>query len=430
MKVTQEFLKSSLSQCLEKQNTDESSLGNTQRSLVLSILSKSFTSWCSEGRILPIGSYKLGVHSADSDMDLVCLAPLRYPRHEFQQDFYLRVQSLPEVNYCYGIFRAKVPLIKLIIQGIRIDLQYANTDQDLSSFRPELLDEATLLSLNAYKNNELLLSLVPNVDNFRGLLRTVRLWAKKRGVYSGILGFLGGAAWALLCAKICILYPSVSEVELVRNFFKVYSQWDWTVPVCLDPEQSAGFEYSSHQALMSVLTPAYPSYNAAYTLTSSAFCCIVQELELAYKIVKDIAEGNLEWGVLFEEIDFFQQYRHLIKVCIQAGNCTEYETWQGLVFSRVRYLMQELEYSYPQPIVVMYSKAFDTHKKYNKFSQTFYIGLSFNCAQGFKADLRMPLKNFCSMLNELRPNKTSMSLRITYIPRKDLSFGEKQILKS
>ena len=431
MKVTQEILKSSLDQQLEKNNVDESEKGNELRSLLLGILSKEFTDWCSEGRVLPIGSYKLGVHSPESDIDLVCLAPLRYTRQEFQQDFYPRLQSLPEAHYCSGIFRAKVPLIKLIMRGIRIDLQYANTDQDISSFRPELLDEATLLGLNAYKNNEMLLGLVPSVDHFRALLRCVRVWAKKRGLYSGILGFLGGAAWSILCAKICMLYPSVSEIELVRNFFKVYSQWDWTVPICLNPEQGSGFAYGTHQALMSVLTPAAPCYNAAYTLTSSSFCCIVQELELGYKIVKDVGEGNQEWGALFEEIDFFQQYRHLIKVTIQAAECNEYETWQGLVFSRIKYLILDLECSYPQPLVTMYSRPFDTHKKYNRFSQTYYIGLNFNCAQNFKADLRMPLKNFCTVLNELRPNKNTMSLRIAYVPRKDLAFGETgQILKS
>lgn len=430
MKVTQQVLRSSLDQVLEKYQVEETDKGNETRACVLNILTKEFTDWCSEGKILPIGSYKLGVHSSESDIDLVCLAPLRYTRQEFQQDFYTRLQTIAEVNYCYGVFRAKVPLIKLIIKGIRVDLQYANTDQDLINFRPDSLDEATLLSLNAYKNNEMMMALVPSLEKFRTLLKSIRVWAKKRGLYSGILGFLGGAAWSLLSAKICILYPSVSDIELLRNFFKVYSQWDWTIPICLNPEQNS-FTYSAQQSLMTLLTPAYPSYNAAYTLTSSSFCCIVQEFELAYKITKDIVEGNQDWQVLFEEIDFFQQYRHLIKVTIQAGSSTEYETWQGLVFSRIKFLLQDLECIYPQPIVIMYSKPFDTQKKYNKFSQTYYIGLNFSFPQTVKVDLRMPIKNFCTVLNDLRPNKNTMSLRIAFMPRKDFSQNEiKQIFKS
>ena len=77
---------------------------------------------------------------------------------------------------------------------------------------------------------------------------------------------------------------------------------------------------------MILLTPSYPSYNTAYTLTTSSFYCIISEIELGYKITKDILEGNQEWQALFEEIDFFQQYRYLIKVCIHAHTDSEFET--------------------------------------------------------------------------------------------------------
>jgi poly(A) polymerase len=430
MKVTHEILRSSLDQALEKHKVDENEKGNELRSEILNVLRKDFTSWCSEGKILSIGSYKLEVHSSDSDIDIVCLAPHRYTREEFQQEFYRKLQSVPGVTYCYGVFRAKVPLIKLIMRGVKIDMQYANTDQDLNSICTHLLDEPTLLSINAYRNNEMLLNLVPNIEKFRVLLKTVRLWAKKRGIYSGIFGFLGGAAWSILAAKICILYPSLSEIELIHKFFKVYSQWDWSIPVCLNPEQSS-FSYSYHQSLMTLLTPAHPCYNTAYTLTTSSFYCIVQELELGYKITKDIIEGNQEWQTLFEEIDFFQLYKYFIKVTIHSCSANEYETWQGIVFSRIKFLLQELECIYPRPAVVMYTKPFATHYKTYKFSQSYYIGLNFNFSQTVKVDLRIPISNFCAMLNELRPNKSTMSLRIVFVPRKDLpQVGTKSFLKS
>ena len=182
---------------------------------------------------------------------------------------------------------------------------------------------------------------------------------------------------------------------------------------------------------MILLTPSYPSYNAAYTLTASSFYCIVQELELGYKITKDIIEGSQEWQELFLDIDFFQSYRYLINVTIQASSINEYETWQGLVFSRIKFLLQDIECNYPRPIAVIYSKPFDTFKKTYKFSHTYYIGLDFNFPQTIKVDLRTPIKNFCSVLNELRPNKNTMSLRINFMPRKDLPHSTiKQLFKS
>ncbi|OMJ85025.1 hypothetical protein SteCoe_13747 [Stentor coeruleus] len=428
MKVTQQSLRSSLDQTLEKHKVKESDKGNAIRSGIVSTLTKEFTNWCSEGQVLTIGSYKLGVHSPDSDIDIVCLAPQRYTRQEFQTEFFTRLQSLPDVSYCYGIFRAKVPLIKLVINEIRIDLQYANTDQDIHNLRVEILEEATLLSLNAYRNNDMILTLVPNIESFKSMLRAVKIWAKKRGLYSGIFGFLGGAAWSLLAAKICILYPSLSEPELIYKFFKVYSMWDWSVPICLNPEQNS-YAYPTYQGHMTILTPAYPSYNAAYTLTASSYYCIVQELELACKIVKDILEGNQEWQALFEEIDFFQQYRYLLKVTIHASSENDYETWSGLVFSRIKFLMQELEHMYPRPVVVFYNKPFEVVHKSYKVSYNYFIGLNFNFPQNVKVDLRMPIHNFCTVLNEQRPNKSGMSLRINFMPRKDLTYT-KQFLRS
>ena len=64
---------------------------------------------------------------------------------------------------------------------------------------------------------------VPDVKRFRLLLRLVKAWAKRRGLYGNMVGFLGGASWAILVAKVCQLEVDSSRpiANLVFCFFDV-----------------------------------------------------------------------------------------------------------------------------------------------------------------------------------------------------------------
>lgn len=50
-----------------------------------------------------------------------------------------------------------------------------------------------------------------------------------RGIYSNMLGFLGGVSWAMLVARTCQLYPNAVAATLVHKFFLVFSKW-WEHP--------------------------------------------------------------------------------------------------------------------------------------------------------------------------------------------------------
>lgn len=171
---------------------------------------------------------------------------------------------------------------------------------------PRFLDDASLLSLNGYINNRRILDLVHRQDIYRDVLRAIKLWSIKRGIYSTVMGYLGGASWALLVAKVCILYPEESSESLVRKFFKFYHSWDWSNPICLEDEFSSDGHY------MCIYTPT--ESNSAYTLTQSGFKAILSEIELAYKISQDSLE------ILFEDLDFFQMYGLYLRVNLYAKN--------------------------------------------------------------------------------------------------------------
>ena len=70
-------------------------------------------------------------------------------------------------------------------------------------------------SLPGPRVTELLVRMVPRYDAFKLCLRCVRLWARRRGIYSNKAGFLGGVNWAILAAFLCQLYPAAGPVKLL-----------------------------------------------------------------------------------------------------------------------------------------------------------------------------------------------------------------------
>ncbi|XP_074708100.1 uncharacterized protein LOC141935605 [Strix uralensis] len=64
-----------------------------------------------------------------------------------------------------------------------------------------------------------MLYLAPSEENFWLTLRAIKLWAKRHGTYSNLLGLLGGVSWAMLVARTCPLYPNALASALVNKFF-------------------------------------------------------------------------------------------------------------------------------------------------------------------------------------------------------------------
>ena len=106
------------------------------------------------------------------------------------------------------------------------------------------LDPKCVRSLNGCRVTDEILRLVPNIDNFRLALRTIKLWAKKHGIYSNVLGYLGGVSWAMLVARTCQLYPNAAAATLIQKFFLVFSKWDWPQPVLLKPPEQVNLNYT------------------------------------------------------------------------------------------------------------------------------------------------------------------------------------------
>jgi poly(A) polymerase len=138
------------------------------------------------GKIYTFGSYRLGVHHRKADIDALCVAPRNIERTDYFTSFFELLKQQPEVTECRAVEEAFVPVIKMNFDGIEIDLLFARlalkeipSDFDLrDDMLLKNLDPRCVRSLNGCRVTDEILRLVPNIENFRLALRTIKLWAK------------------------------------------------------------------------------------------------------------------------------------------------------------------------------------------------------------------------------------------------------------
>jgi poly(A) polymerase len=82
-----------------------------------------------------------------------------------------------------------------------------------------------LLSDAGSRVTDEILRLVPNVEAFRTALRCIKVWAKYRAIYSNVMGFFGGVAWAIVVARVCQMFPNAAAGAIVYKFFVIMNEW-------------------------------------------------------------------------------------------------------------------------------------------------------------------------------------------------------------
>lgn len=140
------------------------------------------------GKIYTFGSYRLGVHHKGADIDALCVAPRNIERSDYFTSFFELLKQQPEVTECRAVEEAFVPVIKMNFDGIEIDLLFARLAlkeiPDNFDLRDDLLlknlDPRCVRSLNGCRVTDEILRLVPDIENFRLALRTIKLWAKSK----------------------------------------------------------------------------------------------------------------------------------------------------------------------------------------------------------------------------------------------------------
>lgn len=220
-----------------------------------------------------------------------------------------------------------------------------------------------------------ILHLVPDIPVFRTALRTIKLWAKKKGVYSNVLGYLGGVSWAMLVARTCQLYPHAAAAVVVQKFFLVFSQWPWPKPVHLKTQTAVhqhmgGFtvwdsrtNLADRYHLMPIITPVYPEQNSTFNTSLSTRTIMTKAFKEGLAVTENILKGKGTWHDLFAPPEFFGQYKTFIMLTAVANTKEDLLTWYGLVESKIRTLIISLERVPCIEIAHVYPKSYNKVKE-------------------------------------------------------------------
>uniref|UniRef100_A0A672HT26 Poly(A) polymerase n=1 Tax=Salarias fasciatus TaxID=181472 RepID=A0A672HT26_SALFA len=397
---------------------------------------------CVGGKIFTFGSYRLGVHT--KGLSGVVLAPMLLCESACWREHLSRGSGQQSAAAVEDAF---VPVIKFKFDGIEIDLLFARLA--LQSIPDNLdlrgdsilrnLDIRCIRSLNGCRVTDEILYLVPNKENFRLTLRAIKLWAKRRGIYSNMLGFLGGVSWAMLVARTCQLYPNAVAATLVHKFFLVFSKWEWPNPVLLkQPEESnlnlpvwdPRVNPSDRYHLMPIITPAYPQQNSTYNVSTSTRTIMSEEFKYGLSVTDEILQGKAEWSKLFEPPSFFQKYKHYIVLTASASTEENHLEWIGLVESKIRVLVGNLERNEYITLAHVNPQSFPGSKENrneNDFVSMWFIGIIFKKvenAESVNIDLTYDIQSFTDTVyrqaNNINMLKDGMKIEATHVKKKQL----------
>eukprot|EP00477_Mikrocytos_mackini_P000281 GAHX01000297.1.p1 GENE.GAHX01000297.1~~GAHX01000297.1.p1 ORF type:complete len:659 (+),score=180.80 GAHX01000297.1:40-1977(+) len=358
-------------------------------------------------KLYTFGSFRLGANTPSSDIDALAVGPNFIDRQTFFTDFpsllnkekeyfekldLFEEVDIPEVTELVAIVDTYVPLIMFKLDGIDFDLLYCQTSLSVitNSFDVLLdfdaivndLDELSLRSINGARTTERILDIISKlapednfdemVSNYRVVLKSVKHWAKQRGIYSNVMGYIGGVSYSILVAKSFQIYynnnnkDNVNNVnlnstkkikltcsmanELLVHFFKVLSEWDWKTPVELIPSNkipdstlswNPQKNYRDKQDRFPIITPTSPTINSSHNVFESTMDKFLYEFKRAH-VLTQLNEGV--WEMVFRKSSMFVRYKVFIVVLFkQKTEEADFDKNAGLMKIKTRLLFNGIE---------------------------------------------------------------------------------------
>ncbi|KAL3816428.1 hypothetical protein ACHAXA_007364, partial [Cyclostephanos tholiformis] len=420
--------------------------------------------------LLSFGSYRLGVHSPDADVDCLVLAPPHCRREDFfggWVDMLGRMTTNDDENGTPGRISGLDESSVRSVNGVRVAqflLDSISTPDECDGPPPPPVDTTiTTTSAPVVVPSAINDAILRRLDNFRLTLRLVKAWARNHGLYANVLGFLGGVNWAILVCWVCERNPDESPSRLLQIFFRTFAYWKWPVPVTLSKQQNdppAGGErervagltcalvkplptwdpiknYRDSKHIMPIITPCYPPMNSSYNVGEPQLRRMRDELLRASKLCDSMMNDNSLslcscWDDLFKGTEFFKQHANYLQVCavdITGNNEDEFRYWFGLCESRMRLLIVGLESPIDGVQAYPYAKFF--HRREKKGMEGGIDGENVKCVTSYfvalrfahtakRIDLGPLVRDFLQMVNSVEGRTSSMDLAMHIVAKNDL----------
>lgn len=216
--------------------------------------------------MIPVGSHGLGVWTTSSDIDCLCIGPVsskvffslaaqRIRKAEQQQRYQIERDGVTSssIRLVRRVNAHSGTMFELDVLGIKMDLQYcasafiAETWPYATRVAPNdptfQLTSMALAKLKPMRDLYYLRRTVPDYAAFRTAYLLIKLWAKKRGIYSAKFGYLGGIHISIMLLRVCKMMShtcqghtsSMSATTILTTFFSHYADFDWQTRAVYDP---------------------------------------------------------------------------------------------------------------------------------------------------------------------------------------------------
>lgn len=298
-----------------------------------------------DGAVWEAGSRRMGCALPGADLDLVAAVPGTADIGEVRQRL---AAALPEAVRLREVTGARVPGLRLSAAGLDVDLVVVPTsalEPAAAVARRAELGGAAGVALSAVSDAEAVVGFVgPEHAAFARLARTVKAWARARGLDSAPFGGLPGLAWAVLAARTVRAAADRSPAALLLDFFGSWAAWDWREPVGMDraalPPLPSGTTSAAAPDPVTVLTPSAPVRSCTAQVGPAVRDLLGRELYRAWELLE--ADPGALAAVLAAP-PLHRRHAAWAVVSVSAPAGREFDAALGRVRGRMRALLGALE---------------------------------------------------------------------------------------